>query len=252
MTRALPRTNFHSSRLIRCLADLALVDAVGPGHAFAEKLGLWLDFTDAINLFAAHNTSAPELPARARSLKGISPGDEIARLRTGMTQAIIKSCSPAQSKTRTPGSAPVVEVPMDLSTAFEPYRRTYLAQQREMEMAIAPLRARVRELLARTSPALMKLAALDAAFDSILKEREGKLLGTVPSLLEKRFSHLFKSHQQTLLETGQTDNPALWLQAGSWLARFGNEVQTVLLAELDLRLQPTLGLVEAFNLSKHP
>jgi hypothetical protein len=254
MTRALPRTNFHSSRLIRCLADLDLADAIGPGHAFAEKLGLWLDFTDAINLFSAHNASAPDLPMRTQSLKGIAPGDEVARLRTSLAQAITKSCSLSQSKARTPANAPVKEVPMDLTAIFEPYRRTYLALQRDMELAIQPLRARVRELLARTSPALMKLAALDAAFDSILKEREGKLLGTVPLLLEQRFTQQFKSHQQTLIETGQADNPALWLQAGSWLARFGNELKTVLLAELDLRLQPTIGLVEAFNqeISKHP
>jgi hypothetical protein len=62
---------------------------------------------------------------------------------------------------------------------------------------------------------------------------------------------------RALVETGQADNPALWLQAGSWLGRFGNELQTMLLAELDLRLQPTLGLVEAFTrfnqeISKHP
>jgi hypothetical protein len=59
------------------------------------------------------------------------------------------------------------------------------------------LRARVRERLARTSPKLQKLAALDAAFDAILKEREGKLLGTVPALLEKRFGQLFTAHQQS-------------------------------------------------------
>jgi hypothetical protein len=260
MTRALPRTNFHSSRLLRCLADLALVDAVPPGNAFAEKLGLWLNFTDAINLFAAHNASVTRTPERlvgVRAPKAASLGDEVATLRANLTQAITKSCSPSLGKSRPQAATPSPEAPMDLAAAFEPYRRSYLAQQRDMELSIQPLRTRVRERLALTSPKLQKLAALDAAFDAILKEREGKLLGTVPALLEKRFAQLFTAHQQTLVETGQADNPALWLQAGSWLGRFGNELQTMLLAELDLRLQPTLGLVEAFTrfnqeISKHP
>ena len=37
------------------------------------------------------------------------------------------------------------------------------------------------------------------------------------------------------------------MKDGAWLARFCHELQTVLLAELDLRLQPTLGLLEAYQ-----
>src|SRR5690242_20604619 len=62
MTRVSPRTNFHSSKLIRCLAELAIVDAVDPGNAFAEQLGLWIHFTDAITLSAVHNDSIADLP----------------------------------------------------------------------------------------------------------------------------------------------------------------------------------------------
>ena len=46
MTRAPTRTNFHSSRLIRVLADLAMMETSEPGTAFAEKLALWLDHND--------------------------------------------------------------------------------------------------------------------------------------------------------------------------------------------------------------
>jgi Protein of unknown function (DUF3348) len=59
MTRALTRTPFHSSQLIRTLADLACVNAVAPGLAFAERLGLWVDYTHAITLYAVHNQSRP-------------------------------------------------------------------------------------------------------------------------------------------------------------------------------------------------
>jgi hypothetical protein len=72
-------------------------------------------------------------------------------------------------------------------------------------------------------------------------------------LLEQRFEQLLKTHQQKLVETQQADNPAIWMNPGAWLARFCNELQTMLLAELDLRLQPTVGLIEAFNnqITKH-
>jgi hypothetical protein len=37
------------------------------------------------------------------------------------------------------------------------------------------------------------------------------------------------------------------MQAGGWLTRFCNDMQMLLLAEMDLRLQPTMGLIEAFD-----
>ncbi|MFC3109460.1 DUF3348 family protein [Undibacterium arcticum] len=40
------------------------------------------------------------------------------------------------------------------------------------------------------SPRLKQLADLDATFETILRERESKLLATVPVLLKKRFEQL--------------------------------------------------------------
>ena len=140
---------------------------------------------------------------------------------------------------------PRLELPIDLAATYAPYRRFYDAHQHDMELSIQPLRTNVRAALAKTSPRLRKLATLDAAFERILRERESKLLTKVPQLLKKRFEQLFKEHQQKLLDTQQADNPAAWTQAGAWLARFCDDMQMLLLAELELRLQPTLGLIEA-------
>lgn len=250
MTRALPRTNLHSSRLIRFFADLALVDAAEPGNAFAEKLGLWLDFNDAITLRSAHDASTaspPGTPLGVPSTAGVALGEQFARVRAALADSITKSCSPHGGKPRMEWPASKPGLPMDLAAAYEPYRRCYLAHQRDMDLSVRPLRTNVREVLMRASPPLKKLAALDAALDAILRDRESSLLSTVPGLLKKRFVQLFKAHQQKLADTQQADNPALWMQAGGWLARFCNELQTVLLAELDLRLQPTVGLMEALN-----
>lgn len=252
MTRAPTRTHFHSSRLIRILSDLALADAVDPGMAFAEKLGQWVDYSDAISLSAALTASAtsatspPAMLTKAQMNARMDAADAFARVRETLVASITKSGQPNLSSKRAELPAAEPGMPFDMAISYEPYRRRYLALQRDMDVAIRPLRTQVREALARASPTLKALAALDAALDGILCEREGKLLATVPVLLNKRFTQLLKVHPQAKVAT-QADNPTLWLRPGGWLARFGHEFQTVLLAELDVRLQPTVGLMEALN-----
>ncbi|MDO8773634.1 MAG: DUF3348 domain-containing protein [Burkholderiaceae bacterium] len=255
MTRALTRTNFHSSRLIRVLADLAVVDAVEPGIAFAEKLGLWLNLHDAITLCAALNESTASQPTQfgVKSVTSVVIGNEFARIRASLVTSITKSVTPNLGKSRLELPMPKPGVPLEDATDYEPYRRYYAAHQRDMDSSVRPLRSNVRAVLAEASPALRQLAALDATLDAILCERESKLFSTVPLLLERRFEQLRQAHQQMLVDTQQADDPALWMKAGAWLARFCNELQTALLAELDLRLQPTVGLIEAINneMTKH-
>ena len=251
MTRVLPRTNLHSSNLIRCLADLAIVDAaVEPGNAFAEKLGLWIHFVDAITLSAVHNdsiASLPQMQPEAQSAAQVAAGIEFDRIQAILVNSIMKSFSPNLGKTHITLPAPSLDLPMDLAAAYVPYRRFYEAHQRDMELSIQPLRINIREALAKASPRLKKLADLDATLEKILRERESKLLLKVPVLLRKRFEQLFKEHQQKLVDTQQADNPAGWMKAGAWLARFCNDMQMLLLAEVELRLQPTMGLIEAFK-----
>lgn len=250
MTRVLPHTNFHSSKFLRCLADLSIVDAVESGNAFAEKLGLWIHFTDAITLSAVHNdgiASSPKMQPEAQFSARVAADIEFDRIQANMINSIMKSCSPNSGKTHIQLPTPELELPMDLAAAYAPFRRFYEAHQRDMELNVAPLRKNVREALAKVSPKLRKLAELDAMLEKILRDRESKLLSKVPVLLKKRFEQLFKTHQQKLVDTQQADNPAAWMQAGGWLARFCSDMQTLLLAEVELRLQPTMGLIEAFK-----
>lgn len=250
MTRVLPRTNLHSSKLIRCLAELAIVDAVDPGNAFAEQLGLWIHFADAIALSAVHSDSAagsPKIQPEAQAVAHAAAGAEFDRIQALLVNAIMKSCSPNPGKTHIKLPTPTLELPMDIAAAYVPYRRFYEAHQRDMELSIQPLRVNVREALAKTSPRLKKLAELDATLEKILRDRESKLLAKVPVLLRKRFEQLCKAHRQKLVDTQQADNPAGWTHAGGWLARFCNDMQMLLLAELELRLQPAMGLLEAFK-----
>ncbi len=249
MTRVLTRTHFHSSRLLRILTDLSDVEAHAPGLAFAEKLGLWVDYTDAIALYAVQNANTFQV-GESQADEQIDIADDFSRIRASLEQQIARTAAPKRGQTGVELPLPPADMPADLTSAYEPYRRYYLAHQRDMDLSVPPLRSRVREKLATMSPALQQLAALDATFEHILSEREARLLATLPKLLKKRFAHLRQQHQQTLADTQQADKPSQWMLPGAWLARFCNELQTVLLAELDLRLQPAVGLLEALQNEK--
>ena len=251
MTRALPRTNFHSSEFLRCLVDLSMLEPVSPGNAFAEKLGGWIHFADAISLAAVHDEAMVRVGQPATeciSADGLA--SEFARVQTGLRKSIMLSFSanPGRSNIGLPGLNPAL--PMDLSAVFTPYRRFYEAHQRDMELRIPLLRVNVREVLGKASPRLRKLGELDAVLERVLRDRERQLLSKPPQLLKKRFADLFKTHQQLLEESQLPDDPVSWMKNDAWLARFCKDMQTLLLAELALRLQPTVGLIEAFNHQK--
>ena len=78
-------------------------------------------------------------------------------------------------------------------------------------------------------------------------ETEGQLLARVPVLLQKRFDAQYSAHQERLAASGQADSPAAWMHPAGWLARFCKDLQTLLLAEAELRMQPSAGLLEALN-----
>jgi len=244
------RPHFHSSEFVRVLADLTVAQADRSRDSFAERLAQWIPIGDAIALRATHSVGAAAKsvapsPAAIDALQA-----QYQRVRAVLAQGFDAGSSSgaapvAQSRHAMPrikaGTAP------ELAGAYEPYRRFYQAHQREMELKLKPLRAKAREVLATASPALKQLAALDAAFDHILVEREAMLFGKVPALLEKRFKLLRTEHQLRLSTLEQTDTTELWTKPGGWLTRFCADMLAVLHTELDVRMQPTLGLLEALR-----
>lgn len=225
-------------------------ESVNPTNGFAEKLALWVPFADAIALSAVHNdriATSPKLRPGARTAVHDAVNAEFSRIQAFLITSIMNSFSPRGARPHISLPAPALELPMNLASAYTPYRRFHEAHQRDMELSIRPLRFNVRETVARASPRLAKLAELDAVLEKILHERERQLLSKMQVQLKKRFEQLYKEHQQKLIESQQEDNPAGWAQAGGWLARFCNDMQMLLLAEVELRLQPTIGLMEALE-----
>jgi hypothetical protein len=248
MTRALPRAPIHSSRLVRFLTENALLEAAQSSEDVGQKLGDWLDFRQAIALHGVLHPENPlEVAASPRSprLSADALRQHVSKVRAALEQSIMQGAPPGSGLT--PISMPPAELdePVEPKTAFEPYRRFQAAHQRQMESVVRTLRSQVRGQLSKGSPALQQLATLDAAFENILSEREAILLGKVSRLLEKRFAQALKQHlkqAQAAAETGlPADSPL------PWLLPIRQAMRTALLAELDTRLQPTLGLLEAFQ-----
>jgi hypothetical protein len=235
------------------LAALSELNVPEPKSAFAERLSLWLGWTDAISLSAALDGG----PARTPSPSPAAPRSagteesELARVRTALTNSIAEHCRcTATSGRRTP-AAPTPRDDAQTAADFTTYRRRYNASQQAMESSIGPLRQRVREVAAGATGAVARLAAVDAVMEQALGARERALLSTVPTRLEKHFERLRHAHEQTRADTQEPDDPHSWVRPGGWLEVFCKDMRAVLLAELDLRLQPVEGLLEALSTESH-
>lgn len=211
MAQVSQRTGFTGSALTRLLAQLTELDVPESEKAFADRLSDWLSWTDAILLSSAMN-GATAASSGARGAAS-SVEAEYTRVRAALTGAIGADGATAGD--------------------FPSYRRRYLARQQAMEAGIGPLRAKLRARLAAGSPGMARLAALDAVMEQVLGGHEQRLLATVPALLEKHFERLRQPDSEAPPE--------------GWQDLFGRNMQGVLLAELDIRLQPVEGLLEALR-----
>lgn len=92
---------------------------------------------------------------------------------------------------------------------------------------------------------MARLAEVDAVMELTLSPREQTLLNTVPGLLG--------THFERLRETAHAHGSAADSEAApravsdSWLDLFRKDMQSVLLAELDVRFHPIEGLLAALR-----
>jgi hypothetical protein len=104
-------------------------------------------------------------------------------------------------------------------------------------------------MLAARTPAMARLAVIDAVMERALSERERNLLASVPGLLAGHFERLRAAEEQALAtaETAEASEDAAPVTPGAWLDVFRKDMQSVLLAELEVRFQPVEGLLAALR-----
>ncbi|HEX5312001.1 DUF3348 family protein [Aquabacterium sp.] len=224
-------SSLSRSRLVRLLSDLACVEGEDSRQDVAERLSHWLDAVSAVRLDGALQSIqayARQKGVASMGAAGPLPVAELEqalqRMRLGLMQGF--------------GSAALnlAALPHEGEPDYGPYYQRYLELQRQMESKVAALRAQLRQALSRGSVAQRQLAALDAVMEQMLGPRQQKLWTSVPVYLERRFEQL----RQTRHADGDAGG-----SPQAWQVTFGRQWQELLQAELQARLEPVMGLLEA-------
>ncbi|MGB6103244.1 MAG: DUF3348 domain-containing protein [Pusillimonas sp.] len=241
------RTSFSGPALVRLLARLNDADIFEPRQTLSDRLSQWLGWADAISLAGALNGAAPALPAGSGA-PGLDEENEYARVRAALSNAIAGINTPAapRHRGRQRPAAVQEDAAQGAAVEFSTYRQRYASLQQDMETRITDLRMHLRAGLVGRSPAMASLAAVDAAMEQALKEREYRLLAGVPGMLEAHFERLRQSGPVAPADDGAGRQSPV-ARPGAWLDIFHKDMQRVLLAELDIRLQPIEGLLCALR-----
>lgn len=209
--------------MVHLLQQWVQTDAEPARQDVAERLGGWLSAFDSVKLDSALQAIA-SYGAQARQ-GGLAVDahalEELCRhVKSALTDLITTKAAQAADPAE----------PSD----YGQHLQRYAELQKRMASQVTACRAQVRRSLSKGSPTLRQLAALDGVMVQMLGEREQKLLSAVPLYLERRFEHWRQTQQHAQA-------------AGGWLHGFQQDMRQMLLAELQLRLQPILGLIEAVH-----
>jgi len=239
------RTGFSGPTLVRLLARLTDTDVRESRQSLSDQLSQWLGWGDAIALSGVLN-SAPPVPRGGIQAAADDSTDEFARLRAGFEKAILGIAAPQTARTPAHRRPPPgqVKAKAPSSADYGVFRGEYVSLQRSMEAGITALRGRLRARLAARSPEMARLAVIDAAMEQALMVKEYGLLAGIPALLERHFKRLRQAEEDALAEA-QANGQLAPANTGAWLDTFRHDMQSVMRAELGIRLQPLEGLLAA-------
>lgn len=233
MVQTSQRPVVRGPAFIRLLARLADVRPAESSRSLPDRLSQWLDWNHALALSTALEGKSPATDSGV-SADDNPVQDECASVRRALAQSGSDACATVRA-----GQASVTGAVVEYAN----FRQCYLARQRAMQAATGRLRDRLRDRLAGASAPMARLAEVDAVMEAVLSPREHALLASVPDLLGMHFERLRDKAFDPGVGTGLAPASA----RGPWLEVFRNDMQSVLLAELDVRFQPVEGLLAALR-----
>ena len=226
------RATVRGPTFIRLLARLTHADIPQPSQPLSDRLSQWVDWTHSLTLSTALD-AAPLAAAPGERVCADSEAAECAKLRNALGQAIAGDRAFVAAEAGVPAAARAEE-----AADYPFFRQRYLALQQTMEAGAGRLRERLRDRLSLGTPRMAQLAAVDLVMERALARRERALLGAAPTLLGEHFERLRLAAQ---------DEAAAAPRAPAWLETFRRDMRSLLLAELDVRLQPAEGLLAALR-----
>jgi hypothetical protein len=193
-----------------------------------QRLSRLIDLSDAIRLARALLGPAGSVDSTFAETDIASIRNDYLQVRGRLLENIIASLDTANpaGQRRLPGPVQTNDPPTELGR----YQRFYAAHQRELDFRIDRLQERVRLAAANTSPGLKHLAQLDSTLGELLANTARRHFAAIPGLIASRHLQLNNTFPPPLAHAG--------------LCR---ELKQLLLAEIDARLLPVLGLVEAME-----
>ncbi|MCG1042579.1 DUF3348 domain-containing protein [Mycetohabitans sp. B8] len=248
--------------LVRLLARLAQLDVAESGQSLPNQLSQWLGWTDAIALSTALNANTYGVASDAAGVAdmGNDASAHTAAVRMSLICRIDAACGFATAARHTAPPAALRGASGDTVPDYADFRHRYVSVQHAMATAIGALRGRLRAMLAMRAPDWARLCAVDTVMEQALAAREHHLLANVPALLGAHFARLrdaahppappaqAQMQQQACTQVPlQTGAPPPAGAPGNWLDVFRHDMRSVLIAELDARLQPVQGLLSAYR-----
>ena len=243
------RHRLNSSNLVVLLQQWTGAEVEqAPQQDVAEQLSQWLSAVDAIKVSRALHAIAA-LPAKEVSLvqaTDVSAMDAVFQASKADVIALITPNVACSKPMRTHADHTPVDSPDSWDQEdFAAQVQRYLGMQKQMDAKLGALRAQMRQWLSTGSRSMRQLAMLDAVLEQMFRAREERSWARLSGYVERRLVHRHNEHHKMLQTTGRADDPMCWRQPGGWLFAFEQDLHALLLAEMQVRLQPISGLLEA-------
>jgi hypothetical protein len=241
MTQAQTQTHANPSRLVQLLAELVGADTAASDKLITERLGQLFDLPDSIRLSSVLDKPAAG-PAQAAAVSPQEARAEFLRARTAIISSALRSFLPGGGSIRLRFPAIATREDFEEAATADALLAFYAAQQRDIDFRVRNLQAATRDAVAGFSPRLAQLADLDAALGDPLAAHNRRFFSAVCSLLGKHVENLIDEYHQAA--SADPRDEQLW---AATLARLRSDMQGLLLAEIETRLLPALGLIEALD-----